>query len=126
MTRRILIIDDEDDIRELLQTSLEISTDWTILTVASGQAGLDLARHQPIDAIILDMMMPGMDGLTTLEKLQADPATQEIPVVFLTAKTQTTGSHQYQTLGAKAVLSKLIEPLKFGDQLAEILGWSEA
>ncbi|MGL5080515.1 MAG: response regulator [Microcoleaceae cyanobacterium] len=124
MTRRILIIDDEDDIRELLQMSLEVSTDWKISTAASGPEGLDLAVSQQPHAIILDVMMPGMDGPTTFEKLQMNAATRDIPVILLTAKVQASQQSRYTELGVKAVLSKLIDPLNFGDQMSRILGWS--
>jgi CheY-like chemotaxis protein len=83
--RRILIVDDEDDIREVAQVSLELVGQFEVLTAASGSAGIETARATQPDAILLDVMMPDMDGPTTLARLQADPATRDIPVVFLTA-----------------------------------------
>ncbi len=123
MKRRILVIDDEEDIRELLQLSLEMSSSWEVFTAGSGQEGLQMAQiHQP-DAIILDVVMPDMDGPTTFKRLQQNPTTHNIPVILLTAKVQATDQPLYAELGVKAVLSKLIDPLSFADQLAHVLGW---
>ena len=123
MTRKILIIDDEDDIRELLQMSIEMSSGWTVLTAASGKEGIEIATQAQPDVIILDVMMPDMDGPTTFEQLQQNSATQEIPVVLLTAKVQAAEQPRFTQLGVKAVLSKLIDPLTFADCLSELLGW---
>lgn len=123
MTRKILIIDDEDDIRELLQMSIEMSSGWTVMTAVSGADGIQIAAQAQPDAIILDVMMPEMDGPTTFKQLQQNSATQEIPVVLLTAKVQATEQPRFTQLGVKAVLSKLIDPLSFADRISEILGW---
>lgn len=123
MTKQILVIDDEEDIRELLQIALEMSTDWQVITAASGQEGVESARQNLPDAIIIDVMMPDMDGPTTVQQLQAYPVTQDIPVIFLTAQTQATKQPRYTELGVKAVLSKLIDPMNFAEQVAEIFDW---
>ncbi len=124
MPKQILVIDDEEDIRELLQIALEMSTDWQILTAASGSEGVASALQNQPDAMIIDVMMPEMDGPTTVQRLRQHPATQEIPIIFLTAQTQATKQPCYTELGIKAVLSKLIDPTHFADQVAEILDWS--
>jgi CheY-like chemotaxis protein len=124
MKRRILVIDDEEDIRELLQLSLEMSSSWEVFTAGSGQEGLEIALTSQPDAIILDVVMPEMDGPATFKQLQQNPATRNIPVVLLTAKVQATEQPRYTQLGVKAVLSKLIDPLSFAEQLARVLGWS--
>src|SRR4051794_17585656 len=86
--RRILIIDDEDDIREVASLSLEATAGWQILTASSGAKGIDIAiEHQP-DAILMDVMMPGVDGPTTFRQMQQIPAIAQIPVLLLTAKVQ--------------------------------------
>jgi CheY-like chemotaxis protein len=123
MTKQILVIDDEEDIRELLQIALEMSTDWQVITAASGQEGVERALQNLPDAIIIDVMMPQMDGPTTVEQLQQYPVTQNIPVIFLTAQTQVTKQPRYTELGVKAVLSKLIDPMNFAEQVAEIFDW---
>ncbi len=84
--RRVLLIDDEDDVRELAQISLEMVANWHVTTARSGAEGLVLAASNRPDAIVLDVLMPGMDGSVTFGHLQANPATRHIPVVLLTAK----------------------------------------
>ncbi|MEM9542788.1 MAG: response regulator [Cyanobacteria bacterium P01_E01_bin.42] len=121
--RRILIVDDEADIRAVAQLSLEINTEWEVLTAASGAEGLQVALDQKPDAILLDVMMPDLDGPTTWEKLQEEPATQEIPVIFLTAKVQAAEQRRYAQLGVKAVLTKPFDPVQLGNQVIEALGW---
>ncbi|BAY23876.1 response regulator receiver protein [Calothrix sp. NIES-2100] len=84
-SKQILVIDDEDDIRQLIQTCLEIMGGWKVLTATSGNQGLLLAQSSQPDAILLDVMMPDMDGLTTFEKLQANqigPRTTKAVVAF--------------------------------------------
>ncbi|TVQ64840.1 MAG: response regulator [Spirulina sp. DLM2.Bin59] len=121
--RTILIIDDEADIRAVAQLSLEINQDWQVLTAASGVAGLQLARDQRPDAILLDVMMPDLDGPATWALLQKDPHTQAIPVIFLTAKVQAAEQRRYAELGVKAVLTKPFDPVRLGDLIVEALSW---
>lgn len=121
--RTILIIDDEADIRAVAQLSLEINQDWQVLTAASGGAGLTLAREQRPDAILLDVMMPDLDGPATWALLQEDPHTQTIPVIFLTAKVQAAEQRRYAELGVKAVLTKPFDPVRLGDLIVEALSW---
>src|SRR5919204_4180027 len=84
--RRVLLIDDEDDIREVAQLSLEIVANWHVSTASSGAEGVGRAKADQPDAIILDVMMPDMDGDAPFRTLQATPATRHIPVILLTAK----------------------------------------
>ncbi|MGK7924108.1 MAG: response regulator [Spirulina sp.] len=121
--RRILIVDDEADIRAVAQLSLEINTEWEVLTASSGKEGLQVALEQQPDAILLDVMMPDLDGPTTWEKLQENPTTQDIPVIFLTAKVQAAEQRRYAQLGVKAVLTKPFDPVQLGNQVIEALGW---
>lgn len=86
MTRKILIIDDDDDIREATQLCLEIVGNWQIVTANSGKEGLIVAISQQPALILLDVMMPDMDGLETLKQLQVNDVTKDIPVMLLTAK----------------------------------------
>ncbi len=79
--------------------------------------------HQP-DAILLDVMMPDMDGLTTFQKLQENPATQAIPVILLTAKIQTSDRRRYAELGLSAAIAKPFNPLELANQIADSLGWN--
>lgn len=122
--KRILIVDDEDDIREVAQVSLELVGGYEVLTASSGRAGLSQARDAQPDAILLDVMMPEMDGPATLLELRADPATRHIPVVFLTANTQSSQRQQLGQLGAAGILSKPFDPLKLASDVAAVLHWA--
>jgi CheY-like chemotaxis protein len=119
--RRVLIIDDEDDIREVAQASLELMGEWEVLTASSGAEGVRRAAEALPDAILLDVMMPGMDGPATLEALRADPATRGIPVVLLTAKAQASERSSLEGLGAAGLLAKPFDPMSLSDELAAVL-----
>ena len=86
--KRILLIDDEETIQEVVQLGIEIEVGWQVLIASSGIEGINLAKDQQPDVILLDVMMPDMDGISTLLKLKAKSLTKSIPVIFLTAKTQ--------------------------------------
>jgi CheY-like chemotaxis protein len=122
-TRRILLIDDEELIREVADVSLAKIGGWEVLIASSGEEGLGKAVAEQPDAILLDVMMPGLDGPSTLARLRADPATRSIPVVFLTAKVRTSEQKQWTDLGAAGVLVKPFDPMLLADQVAEVLGW---
>jgi CheY-like chemotaxis protein len=122
--RRVLIIDDEDDIREVAQLSLESVAGWEVVTACSGAEGIDKARVEKPDAILMDVMMPAMDGPTTFREMQKIPEISSIPVVLLTAKVQGVDQRRFAGLGVAAVLFKPFDPLTLGDQMATALGWS--
>ena len=123
MSHRILIIDDEDDIREVAALSLETVAGWEVVMASSGAQGLARAiEHQP-DAILLDVMMPGMDGPTTFRELRKNPATAHIPVLLLTAKVQSSDQRRFADLGVEAVLFKPFDPLTLSTQIADALHW---
>ncbi len=111
MAHRILIIDDEEDIREVAALSLETVAGWEVMSASSGAQGLTRAIEQKPDAILLDVMMPGMDGPTTFRELRNNPATAHIPVLLLTAKVQSTDQRRFADLGVEAVLFKPFDPL---------------
>ena len=123
MPHRILIIDDEDDIREVAAMSLETVAGWEVMVANSGAQGLTRAAMYKPDAILLDVMMPGMDGPTTFRELQKNPVTAKIPVLFLTAKVQATDRARFAGLGIQAVLVKPFDPLTLSTQIANVLGW---
>lgn len=123
--RRILIIDDEDDIREVAALSLEATAGWKIFTASSGMEGLALAATEQPDAILMDVMMPEVDGPATFRKMQQDPTIAQIPVLLLTAKVQGVDQRRFASLGVAAVLLKPFDPLTLAHQISEVLGWSE-
>lgn len=124
MTRTLLVVDDDDAIREVAATCLELVGGFAVRTAASGAEGFEEALADPPDAILLDVMMPGMDGPTLFRKLQAEPRTAAIPVVFLTAKAQAADREQLGALGASAVLTKPFDPMALSAQISQVLGWS--
>jgi CheY-like chemotaxis protein len=124
MSHRILIIDDEDDIREVAALSLETVAGWQVYMANSGAQGLARAiEHRP-DAILLDVMMPGMDGPTTFRELRKNPITARIPVLLLTAKVQSSDQRRFADLGVEAILFKPFDPLTLANQISTVLGWS--
>jgi two-component system, OmpR family, alkaline phosphatase synthesis response regulator PhoP len=120
--KRILIIDDEFDIRTVAELALKAVGGWEVLTAASGSEGLTLAGAEQPDVILLDVMMPDMDGIATFSALQANPATQSIPVILLTAKVQAAEQRRFAELGVRAVISKPFKAMKLPAQIASILG----
>lgn len=121
--RSLLVVDDEDDIREIAKMSLEITRGWHVSTAASGQEGIAIAIAHRFDAILLDVSMPHFDGVATLKKLHDHPQTRDIPVIFLTANVQTAYQYQYAQLGAKAVVIKPFDPGLLAHQIEEALSW---
>jgi CheY-like chemotaxis protein len=122
--KKILVVDDESDIREVAQMSLEMVSGWQVLTAESGDDGIAKATQEKPDAILLDAMMPSMDGTATFQKLQSDPTTKQIPVIMFTAKVQAADRKRFSDLGVKDVIAKPFDPVKLGSQIAAILGWS--
>ena len=124
MSHRILIIDDEDDIREVAALSLETVAGWDVVVANSGAQGLARAIEFQPEAILLDVMMPGMDGPSTVRELRKNPATAGIPVLLLTAKVQSSDQRRFADLGVQAVLFKPFDPMTLSAQIAGVLGWS--
>jgi CheY-like chemotaxis protein len=125
LPRRILIIDDEDDIREVAALSLETVAGWDVTMAGSGAAGIVKALEQQPDAILLDVMMPVMDGPTTFRELHALPETTNIPVILLTAKVQAADQKRFSDLGVAAVMFKPFDPLTLAGEIAHALGWTD-
>lgn len=121
--RRILLIDDEDDIREVASLTLEATAGWDVISADSGRSGIQAAlQHQP-EAILMDVMMPEMDGPTTFREMQKDPALSHIPVILLTAKVQGVDQRRFADLGVAAVLFKPFDPMTLAQQIADVLHW---
>ncbi len=123
-TKRILVVDNEEYIQEVAKICLETVAGWEVLTASSGEQGINKASAYKPDAILLDVMMPGMDGPTTFEKLQANPATKAIPVIFLTAKMQASDRRRYAQMGMTTAIAKPFNALELAEQVANALGWS--
>jgi CheY-like chemotaxis protein len=119
---RVLCADDEEDIRTILQLSLSLDPDIEAVVMPSGEALLTRIGEGPWDAVILDAMMPGLDGYETCRRIKGDPATQHIPVVFLSAKTQRQEVSRALDAGAVASLEKPFDPLTLASQVRAAIG----
>ncbi len=118
----VLLIDDDDDIRTIGSISLSSVAGWETLLAPCGADGVVLAQTRRPDVILLDVMMPGMDGVETLEALRAADATRGIPVIFLTAKVHGREVERYHGLGVAGVISKPFDPMKLPDDIRTIVG----
>ena len=125
MTRHILVVDDDEMLREVAQTALELVGGWQVSTAQSGGQAQQQARTERPDAILLDVMMPGLDGPATVNALRADPATRDIPIIFLTAKVPSDDLGEWQSLRLAGVISKPFDPMTLASDMAALLGWVE-
>jgi len=121
--KRILIVDDEEDICQVVQASLEEFGGWQTLLAHSGNEGLAVAQSEQPDAILLDVSMPEMDGFEMFQKLQENPATQNIPVILLTSKVLARDRKLFADLNVVRVITKPFDPLTVWQQVADLLGW---
>ncbi len=111
MSLRVLYVDDEADIREIVALSLSLDPDFEVETASSGAAALERARQGGLDLILLDVMMPVMDGRTTFTELRALGLEPPIPVAFVTARTQAHEISLFKSLGAVGVIAKPFDPM---------------
>jgi len=121
--KKLLVIDDEDDIRDVATVTLEFTRGWIIESANGGAAGVERAQAFRPDAILLDVMMPDVDGPATFRLLQNDVETRDIPVIFLTAKVQPADLRKFTQLGVRGVIAKPFDPLKLADQVEALLDW---
>jgi CheY-like chemotaxis protein len=120
----VLVVDDDEMIRQLTEMSLESVNGWTVLTAAGGIDAIEMAKRHHPDAILLDMMMPDMDGLTTFQHLQGDEATRDIPVILFTAKSTVGQQQPWDGYAISGVIAKPFDPMTLGDQITEALRWT--
>ncbi|EKQ69998.1 response regulator with CheY-like receiver domain and winged-helix DNA-binding domain [Leptolyngbyaceae cyanobacterium JSC-12] len=124
MTKRILLIDDEDGARQITQFSLETAAGWEVLTASSGREGLEIAAVELPDAILLDVMMPDLDGPATYQRLQENAATRAIPVIMLTAKASPAEHQPLLQMGIAGIITKPFKIPFLIARIQEILGWN--
>lgn len=125
MTRKVLVIDDEEAIIIVLKASLEATTNWQIITSSSATEGITLATTKHPDAVVLDVSMPKVDGTQVFKTLQAEASTQNIPVIFLTAKARDSEQQALKSLGVAGIIIKPFSPETIAAQIKEILGWQD-
>jgi two-component system, OmpR family, alkaline phosphatase synthesis response regulator PhoP len=121
--KRVLIIDDEESIQMVVQMGLKMTAGWEVLTASSGSQGILKAQAEGPDMILLDVMMPEMDGLATFRALQQDPLTNQIPVLFLTAKAQSSEKRLLTDTGVNGVITKPFNALDLAAQICKVLDW---
>jgi CheY-like chemotaxis protein len=121
--RRVLIIDDEESIQLVVQFGLKLSAGWEVLVASSGPEGILRAQAEHPDMILLDVMMPVMDGLTTFRELQRNAQTRSIPVIFLTAKAQASERRLFSDTGGHGVITKPFNSLELAEQIIKVLDW---
>jgi len=123
--RRILVVDDSPLIREVARVGLETVAGFQVETADSGAAALDQARADAPDAILLDVVMPEMDGPDTLARLRDDAGTSGIPVILVTAKDRPEDREHFETLGEAGVIAKPFDVATLPAAVSQILGWSD-
>jgi CheY-like chemotaxis protein len=121
--KRLLTIDDEEAIQIVVKFGITMAAGWEVLSASNGRMGIETAERELPDAILLDVMMPEMDGIATFKALQANPLTAKIPVIFLTAKAQTAERRQFTDLGVSGTIAKPFNSLDLPDRIAKILNW---
>jgi CheY-like chemotaxis protein len=123
---KVLMIDDEPYIRRIGELCLRGVGKWDVVLASSGAEGIEAAVREQPDAILLDMMMPGMDGKATLAELRSRPETAKIPVVFMTAKVLQHEVQLYLSLGAVGVIPKPFDPMTLSNELARFVEGTSA
>ncbi|MEL7072226.1 MAG: response regulator [Cyanobacteria bacterium J06581_3] len=123
MTKKVLVVDDDSGVREIIQISLETVAGWTVWSAASGRAGIVIAQEKQPDLILLDVMMPEEDGIVVYKKLQAKAKTAVIPTILLTAKAQVSERQSFMELGITGIITKPFQARNLVAQIVEMLDW---
>lgn len=118
--QRILYVDDEPDIREIVQMALDLVPTLAVDTADSGMRALQSMQQSRPDLVLLDVMMPGMDGPSTLRQMRSQPELANIPVIFMTAKAMPQEVARFRALGAAAVIAKPFDPMLLPEQVFSI------
>lgn len=123
LSKRILVIDDEENLCTIIKISLEYLGGWQVLVATSSSEGLLLAETELFDLILLDVVIPDMDGLVLLRALRINSVTRRIPVILLTARTQPVNSNESAHLGVVGVIIKPFDPVDLPNQIRAFLRW---
>ena len=121
--KRLLIIDDDEAIQLIVKFGINIATEWEVISASAGNLGIEIAKRELPDAILLDVMMPGIDGIATCRALQTDRITANIPVILMTATIQAAQSSQFHDLGISGIITKPFNSLDLPAQISKILNW---
>lgn len=123
MSKRVLVVDDDDGVREIIQLSLETVAGWDVLLAATGREGFAIATTEKPDLILLDVMMPEEDGIEIYKQLQAEPSTQAIPTILLTAKAQISERQEFMELGIVGIITKPFQARALVEEIIALLNW---
>ena len=121
--RTVLVVDDDDSIREIAEIALQLVGGLHVLTASGGVEALELTRKHLPDAVLMGVMMPDMDGLTTFRHMQGDEDIRHIPVILVTAKVQVGERQVWDGLAISGVISKPFDPMTLAAQVARMLAW---
>lgn len=124
-TKRILVIDDEPGICQVIQVAFKVLTQWEALLASSAQRGMAIAEAEHPDAILLDVMMPEVDGISAVKKMQENPKIRPIPIILLTAKAQTKDHERFSQLPIAGVITKPFKAPTLVSQIRSILRWED-
>lgn len=121
LPQRVMYVEDDPDIRAIAEIALQDVGGFRALLCESGAEALDTAKAFGPELVLLDVMMPGMDGPETLRALRELPGMAQVPVIFMTARLQRSEIEEYRALGAVGVIPKPFDPMTLADQISEIL-----
>jgi CheY-like chemotaxis protein len=122
-TRHVLVIDDNNHIQQIVQAALQRLTTWTVSVASSAREGISKAETERPDVILMDYMMPEMNGVDCLKQLRSKPETEAIPVLFLTAYQSLTEPRRFQAMGAAGAIAKPFDPFFLAPHIIQTLGW---
>lgn len=123
MTRSAVVVDDEPDIREIARLALETVAGWRVTVCSSGVEAVELVAGVQPDVVLLDVMMPDLDGPSVARLLAADARTAHVPVVLLTARVTDSDVATLEAGPVAAVLAKPFDPMTLATRVEEVLGW---
>jgi CheY-like chemotaxis protein len=121
--KRVLVIDDNAHIQQIVQAALERLTTWTVSVASSAREGIAKAESEQPDVILMDYMMPEMNGVDCLKELRSKPETEAIPVLFLTAYQSLVEPRRFQAMGAAGAIAKPFDPFFLAPHIIQTLGW---
>jgi CheY-like chemotaxis protein len=122
-TKHVLVIDDNDHIQQIVQAALQRLTTWTVSVASSAREGIAKAEAERPDVILMDYMMPEMNGVDCLKQLRSKPETENIPVLFLTAYQSLVEPRRFQAMGAAGAIAKPFDPFFIAPHIIQTLGW---
>ncbi|WP_028474440.1 response regulator [Nocardioides alkalitolerans] len=119
-----LVVDDDEDIRAITELALARVGGWEVVTADRGARALEIARERKFSVILLDLMMPQMDGIETASRLLADPATADVPIILVTAKAMIGDAQPWDGVAIAGVIPKPYNPMTLAADVSAMLGWA--